>query len=69
MRMRKTNQKNMDSKMKSNPVARANKNRPQVIPNKKKPKRNDLKSELVKDLRFSSDEFDVTKLFSESIFS
>ena len=32
--------------MKSNPVARANKNRPQVIPNKKKPKRNDLKSEL-----------------------
>ena len=38
----------MDSKMKSNPVARANKNRPQVIPNKKKPKRIDLKSELKK---------------------
>ena len=48
MRMRKTNQKNMDSKMKSNPVARANKNRPQVSPNKKKPKRNDLKSDLKK---------------------
>ena len=34
--------------MKSNPVARANKNRPQVIPNKKKPKRRDLKDELKK---------------------
>jgi hypothetical protein len=38
----------MDSKIKSNPVARANKNRPQVIPNKKKPKRNDLKGDLKK---------------------
>ena len=38
----------MDSKIKSNPVARANKNRPQVVPNKKKPKRADLKSELKK---------------------
>ena len=38
----------MDSKLKHNPVAMANKNRPQVIPNKKKPKRTDLKSELKK---------------------
>ena len=38
----------MDSKLKHNPVARANKNRPQVIPNKKRPKRSDLKSELKK---------------------
>ncbi len=36
----------MDSKLKSNPVAKSNRNRPQVIPNKKRPKRSDLKSEL-----------------------
>ena len=35
-------------KIKSNPVARANKNRPQVIPNKKKPKRSELKDKLKK---------------------
>jgi|TARA_B100000780_G_scaffold163555_1_gene114367 hypothetical protein len=37
-------------KIKSNPVARANKNRPQVIPNKKIPKRSDLKDDLKKEL-------------------
>jgi hypothetical protein len=37
-------------KIKSNPVARANKNRPQVIPNKKKPKRSDLKDDLKREL-------------------
>ncbi len=35
-------------KIKSNPVARNNKNRPQVIPNKKVPKRNELKDKLKK---------------------
>mgnify|MGYP001215215728 FL=1 len=39
----------MSKKLKSNPVARSNKNRPQVIPNKKKPKRNDLKDNLKKE--------------------
>ena len=38
----------MSKKLKRNPVAKANKNRPQVIPNKKKPKRNELKDELQK---------------------
>jgi len=40
----------MSKKLKSNPVARSNKNRPQVIPNKKKPKRNDLKDDLKREL-------------------
>ena len=35
-------------KIKSNPVARANKNRPQVIPNKKIPKRSELKDKKKK---------------------
>ena len=35
-------------KIKSNPVARANKNRPQVIPNKKITKRSELKDKLKK---------------------
>ena len=39
----------MSKKLKSNPVARSIKNRPQVIPNKKKPKRNDLKDNLKKE--------------------
>ena len=39
----------MSKKLKSNPVARSNKNRPQVIPNKKKPKRIDLKDNLKKE--------------------
>ena len=39
----------MSKKLKSNPVAKSNKNRPQVIPNKKKPKRSDLKDNLKKE--------------------
>ena len=41
----------MSKKLKSNPLAKSNKNRPQVIPNKKKPKRNDLKELLRKRLK------------------